>query len=88
MEDIIADALMHGSENQEMYLDRATCNLVARTLITCHCGDVLDQHTIHVVERRDTGRDVAGYCPTCAPNMVTRWPADKYRVITWPRDDS
>ena len=80
-EKIIADALLSGDFAQG--IRRVTCNIAASTRMYCECGDVLDQHTVSVIEN-DKGTTIGACCPKCIDKYRERLAAlPDWKITTW-----
>lgn len=77
-ERIIAEALTSGDHT--VGLRRVTCNAAVVQQISCTCGNILDQHTVVVIETPDE-RVVAAYCPDCRRQAKRLWPG--HTAVTW-----
>ena len=87
---LVAEALLH-PERRDDCERRMTCKLSASTQMLCHCGSVLDQNTVCVLERKwDDGEasHIVACCPTCRITAETHVvklgrKADVQGVFTW-----
>lgn len=92
---LIADAILN-PETKEQSLRRLTCKACASSQCTCHCGAILDEKTVHVLERtpEDGSRTVTiiACCPDCrsAANTTVRRlvhdrraSGDTFTWLTW-----
>jgi len=66
---LIADTIFaNDPQSRDVAERRVSCKLAASLQMFCHCGKVLDQHTVCVLERvRDDGwkTTIIVACPTC-----------------------
>ena len=87
---LIADAILAPADSsaRDDSKRRIVCKTAASTQMTCHCGEVLDQSTVCVLERSYPEQQLAddtivACCPSCrlvADTHVVKFMANKTRV--------